>query len=117
MKTSWITVWALLLLVVLAGGASATDQPMADKIVGFWVSSSGTPIKIMYSGDPQKALLSINGGPNLDLWLATGARGGLSIDYTAPDGKPISGSYNENSDTISVSNSSGSFKATWRRRP
>lgn len=113
------TALALLILFcwAFAGVASATDQPMADKVVGFWVSSSGTPINIAYSGDPQKAWLSINNGPNIDLWLATGARGGLSLDYTAPDGKAISGSYDEANDTISVSNSSGSFKAIWRRRP
>jgi hypothetical protein len=117
MKKTTTLMLMIFLFWAFAGVALATDQPMADKVVGFWVSSSGTPVKIMYSGDPQKAWLSINNGPNIDLWLATGARGGLSLDYKASDGKAISGSYNEADDTISVSNSSGSFKAVWRRRP
>lgn len=89
---------------------------MSDKIVGYWVSSSGTPLTISYSGDPQKALLSINDGPAIDLWLAGGARGGITLDYTAKDGTKMTGQYDEGNDTISVRDEASTFKATWRRR-
>jgi hypothetical protein len=106
-----------LAILTLAGVAWAdTGQPMADKVVGYWVSSSGTELNIAYSGDPQKALLTIGRKPAIDLWLAGGARGGISVDYQTPDGDKISGQYNEAKDTISVSNASGTFKGTWRRR-
>ncbi len=92
-----------------------TGQPMADKIVGWWTSSSGTPLTLSYSGDAQKVWLSINNGPNIDVWLAGGRDGGISLDYTTGAGEKIHGRYNESNDTISVGNPSGSFTATWRR--
>ena len=105
----------LFLLSLAMAPSLATDQPLADKVVGYWVSSSGAELTISYSGDPQKAWLSINGGPNIDLWLAGGARGGTSVDYTTSDGDTISGQLNGDG-TITVRNSSGSFQSTWRRR-
>jgi hypothetical protein len=106
---------ALFLMVAILGTAQATDQPLADKVVGYWVSSSGTPLTISYSGDPQKVWLSINGGANIDVWLAGGRDGGTSLDYQSADGSKIHGTLNGNG-TISVSNDSGSFNALWRRR-
>lgn len=96
-------------------GLAQTGQPMADKVVGYWVSSSGTPLTISYSGDPQKVWLSINGGANIDIWLAGGRNGEISLDYDSGGGDMVHGQYNHGNDTISVSNKSGSFKATWRR--
>ncbi len=93
-----------------------TGQPMSDKIVGYWVSSSGTPLTISYSGEPVKAWLSIRGSKPIDLWLAGGARGGITLDYTTRDGTKMNGHYNESDDSISVSSQSGKFKATWRRK-
>lgn len=109
------TVLSLLLLLSLFGTSLATDQPLADEVVGFWVSSSGAELRISYSGDPQKAWLSINGGANIDLWLAGGARGGVSVDYTSSDGTIMSGQLNGDG-TISVSNKAGTFTSVWRRR-
>lgn len=104
------------LFAVSVAQEGGTGQPMSDKIVGYWVSSSGTPLTISYSGDPQKALLSVNGGKSIDLWLADGARGGITLDYTSGDGTKMTGQYNESNDTISVNNQAGTFKATWSRR-
>ena len=59
--------------------------------------------------------MSINNGPNIDVWLAGGRDGGISLDYTTGAGEKIHGRYNESNDTISVGNPSGSFTATWRR--
>jgi hypothetical protein len=113
MKRTLLIILAALLLCV---PATATDQPMADKIVGFWISSSGTPIKIAYSGDAQKALLSINGGPDIDLWLNTSRHGDLVISYTAPDGTVMQGVHEPFNKAIRVESASGSFTATWQRR-
>lgn len=107
---------SLVCLSVLGVSALAQNsQPMPDKVVGWWTSSSGTPLTISYSGDAQKVWLSINDGPNIDVWLAGGRDGRISLDYTTADGDKVHGRYNESNDTISVSNESGSFSATWRR--
>jgi hypothetical protein len=108
-------VFSLLFLALLFGPSAATDQPLADSVVGYWVSSSGAELTISYSGDPQKAWLSINGGANIDLWLAGGARGGLTVDYTTADGDAITGTL-QSDGTLVVGNKSGSFKSVWKRR-
>ena len=107
----------LLLLLLLASGlAWATDQPLADKVVGYWISSSGTPLTIAYSGRPEKAMLQIGKQPNIDLWLAGGARGELTLDYETAAGEKMQGTYNESNDTIEVVSRKGNFKAVWSRR-
>jgi hypothetical protein len=106
-------VW--LLAFILTAPTLATDQPMADQIVGYWVSSSGTPLTISYSGDPQKAWLSIDGGANIDIWLSGGRDGKTYLYYVSSDGSEVEGVYNKENDTISVAGKSGSFKATWKR--
>lgn len=114
MKKFCAPIVLLFLLTVVA--FAQTDQPMSDKVVGYWVSSSGTPLNIAYSGDPVYALLQIQGGSDIKLWLAGGARGGISLDYTSRDGTKMRGKYNDSDDTISIWNPNSNYKATWRRR-
>ena len=115
MKKIAVLPLVLLLAFLLNAPTLATDQPMADKIVGYWVSSSGTPLSISYSGDPQKVWLSIDGGSNIDVWLSTGRDGKLYLYYVSPDGSEVEGDYNEGNGTINVASKSGPFTATWKR--
>ena len=114
-KLSTLLLSVVCLSVLCVSVLAQNAQPMPDQVVGWWTSSSGTPLTISYSGNAQKVWLSINNGPNIDVWLSGGRDGRTYLDYTTADGDKIHGYYNGDNDTISVSNGSGSFGATWRR--
>lgn len=96
--------------------APVLADPLLDPIVGYWVSSSGTPLTISYSGQPNVAWLSINGGPSINMNVQD-RFGTIIFGYTSPDGTSMSGMYDAATDTISVNNApERTFQATWRRR-
>jgi hypothetical protein len=107
------------LFCVLQGLSPAVADdglPPVDQIVGYWLSSSGTPLTIAFSGKPNVAWLSINGGPNIDLHCQD-RFGTVIFYYKAPGGEQISGSYDSEKDIIEVSNApERTFEAQWRRQ-
>lgn len=107
----------LILVLLLVSGAPvlATDQEWSDRIVGYWVSSSGTPISLAYSGDPKTFLVQIQvpNQPTKD-YVATWVDG-TRFTYKSSDGAEINGWVNDKN-TISVSSASSDWKAEWTRR-
>ncbi len=105
----------LVVLLLALSTCCLAEDSLPDMVVGHWVSSSGTPLSLAYSDNIQKVWLSIDGGPNIDVWLATGRDGVLRLDYTAPDGDAMQGTL-QGDGSISVTNSSQSFRASWQRQ-
>lgn len=109
MRKFLIIFWLCLLsLPVFAG-------EMADKVVGWWVSSSGTPVTLAYSGDDQKLLLRIREGADIEVWLNSSRNGEVVLTYKTDDGATMTGVHNPSNDSINFTSNRG-FKATWRRR-
>ncbi len=118
MKRNMISPLARLLLLavlMLAPAIAGTDQPYSDKVVGYWVSSSGTPISLAYSGDASTFLVQIQvpNQPTTD-YVATWVDG-TRFSYTTSDGSTINGWVND-ANRISVFNPATNWKAEWHRR-
>jgi hypothetical protein len=112
---------ACLLLLLLAVGmiqaAVATDQKRSDRVVGYWVSSSGSPITLAYSGKPETFLIRVEIFDEKPLsytakWVSDD---GGRFTYQTGDGSTINGWVN-NANSISVFNPKTNWRAEWKRR-
>jgi hypothetical protein len=95
----------------------ATEQERSDRVVGYWVSSSGTEMGIAYSGDPSTFLVQIRPGSHSAVsYVATWhSPDGVRFSYKTSDGSTINGWVND-ANSISVFNPETDWKAEWTRR-
>ena len=112
-RTLRLSLIALFALCALGITAQAESMPNAE--VGYYVSSTGTPVKIAYSGDEQKVLLQFRNADFVDGWLASGRDGRISITYKSSDGTTMLATQLDKN-TFQVKSQSSSFTAIWRRR-
>ena len=95
--------------------SSASAQSLADSVVGFYTSSTGTAIRISYSGNDQKVGLRLGSAvSDIDCWLNGSRDGRVILSYTSGDGTKMVGTQID-ANTISIKSESSSFTATWRR--
>lgn len=110
--------FALLLVALLATvSLAATDQPRSDRVVGYWVSSSGTPIVLAYSGRPETFLVQIQqlNAKSLSYEARWVSADGVRFTYRAADGATVEG-WVHDGDRISVQNPRTKWRAEWKRR-
>lgn len=90
-------------------------QPYSDRIVGYWVSSSGANLILAYSGKPTTFRVQVQtpqGGTTdaVAHWINK-----TRFTYKSADGSTINGWVN-NSNSISVFNPATNWRQEWRRR-
>ena len=104
----------VLSLFILPAGAQ-DKQPRSDRVVGYWVSSTGTPVNVAYSGRAPTFLVRLYGGSKQQIRYEANWSGEYTFNYNTMDDH-ILGRYVPDSDTIHVHNKAGTFQAVWRRR-
>lgn len=104
----------VLSLLLIPVGAQE-KQPRSDRVVGYWISSSQTPVNVAYSGRAPNFLVRLYGGSHHQIEYNAYWTGDYTFYYDTKDDR-ITGRYDPATDTIHVRNDAGSFKAVWRRR-
>lgn len=104
-------------LLVLSTMCPSLSEGLADTVVGYWISSTGTPIKIGYNApDGQNVLMWIGGGEAQMAWLNGSRNGETVVTYKSGDGTTMVGVLDAAADVIRVKSESSSFTATWYRK-
>ncbi|MCE7870259.1 hypothetical protein DYH09_07755 [bacterium CPR1] len=106
-----------LLLVILLQVAvlAQTGQPRSDRVVGYWVSSSGKEVAVAYSGQPETFLVQVynQSGPPAEYtahWTSDS-----EFYYDAKEERVL-GLYRADSDSVKIFNQKRSWSAVWKRR-
>lgn len=104
-------------ILVLATLTPSLAEGLADTVVGNWISSTGTAIKVAYN-DPsgQNVLMWIGGGEAQMGWLNGSRNGDTVLTYKSGDGTTMVGILDAAAGVIRVKSESSNFTATWYRK-
>ena len=96
-----------------------TRQPLSDRVVGFWRSSSGAELTLAYTGSPTSLWIQVypspgRAQPRLD-YTATWIND-TQFTYVDSKGSKIIGKIDSNNRKITVRGNDGWF-AEWSRQP
>lgn len=105
-------VFALLLALALIPAARATDAPRNDRIVGYWVSSSGASVTVSYTNDPNSFTILVNDGSAeyTAFWTSD------TEFYYSIHNELYYGTYYPSSDEVALRNERNDWRAAWSRR-
>lgn len=90
----------LTLLASLTLAVSAWAQSLADPVVGYWATSSGTPVTLAYGENDQKLIMRIDEGEDIEVWLNGSRDGSTVLTFYGPGGETITGVHEPASDSI-----------------
>ncbi len=105
----------LLVLMLQVAVLAQTGQPRSDRVVGYWVSSSGKEVNLVYSGQPETFLVRVynQSGPPTEYtahWTSD-----IDFYYDAKEERVL-GVYRADSDSVKICNQKRSWSAVWKRR-
>ncbi len=106
-----------ILIFVFSMMCPSLSEGLADTVVGYWISSTGTPIKIGFNApNGQDVLMWIGEGEAQMGWLNGSRNGDTILTYKSGDGTTMIGTLDAAADVIRVESESSSFTATWYRK-
>lgn len=99
----------LLLLLLQVAVLAQTGQPRSDRIVGYWVSSSGKEVTLAYSGQPETFLVQVDNQSGPPTEYTARWNSDSEFYYDARDERA-------DSDSVYFCNQKRSWSAVWKRR-
>ncbi len=98
-----------LLLSVALLWQLAMAVPLNDRIVGYWRSSSGTEVRVSYSGQPDSFWIQVGDRQYTAYWLSS-----TRFHYQAGSDRML-GEYDPATDSVTVGAESSNWRARWIR--
>ncbi len=101
----------VLALALLPAANAQTGAPRNDRIVGYWVSSSGAQVTLSYTNDPNSFSVQVSDGSEYTAFWTSD-----SEFYYSIHNQLVYGTYDAGSDRVSLRDETNGWHATWTRR-